>query len=121
MNKKLFLITVLICLIANISVLAQTVNNVPINEIKVEYVQIVGTANLMGTKVKIDIDFGQLNNVWTTKDSEIRDKNGNKMKFNSMIDALNFMSKAGYDFVSANAITVGNSNVYHYLLRKKNL
>jgi hypothetical protein len=34
-----------------------------------------------------------------------------------MIDALNFMSKNGFEFVNAYAITMGNQNVYHYLLR----
>ena len=37
-----------------------------------------------------------------------------------MIDALNFMSKNGYDFVTAYAFAIGNQNVYHYLMRKKN-
>ncbi len=37
--------------------------------------------------------------------------------FNSMIDALNFMTKNGFEFVDAYAITVDNQNVYHYLLK----
>jgi len=36
-----------------------------------------------------------------------------------MIDALNFMSKNEYEFVQAYALTVGNQNVYHYLMKKK--
>jgi hypothetical protein len=36
-----------------------------------------------------------------------------------MVDALNFMSDNGYEFVTAYAITVGNSNVYHFLMKKK--
>jgi len=37
-----------------------------------------------------------------------------------MIDALNFMNDNGYDFESAYALTIGNQNVYHFLLRKNN-
>jgi hypothetical protein len=35
-----------------------------------------------------------------------------------MVDALNFMSANGYEFVDSYAITVSNRNVYHYLLKK---
>ncbi len=59
--------------------------------------------------------------VFSTKDTQIRDKDGKLTTFNSMIDALNFMSKTGYDFVSAYTITISNQNVYHYLLQKKEM
>ncbi len=98
---------------------AQTVNDIPISEIDVEYVQIVGTAKLLSNKVTIQIDFGQENKVFKTKDTQVRDKDGRLMVFYSMIDALNFMSKNGYDFVEAYAVTIGNQNVYHYLLKKR--
>ena len=42
------------------------------------------------------------------------------MKFNSMIDALNFFNTYGYKFVNAYVITIGNQNVYHFLLEKVN-
>ncbi len=36
-----------------------------------------------------------------------------------MIDALNFMTKDGWEFVQAYAFSVGQSgNVYHYLLKR---
>ena len=98
---------------------SQTVNGKPISEIDVEYVQIVGTAKLLITKVSINIDFGQENKLFNAKDTQVRDKEGNLKTFNSMIDALNFMSGNGYDFVEAYVITVANQNVYHYLLKKR--
>ena len=48
------------------------------------------------------------------------DKDGKKLVFNSMIDALNFWNENGYEFIDANAMAVGNVNVYHYLLRNTN-
>ena len=99
---------------------SQTVNEIPIKDIDVEYVQIVGTSKLLSNKLTIEIDFGQENKLFSSdKDTRVRDANGKNMIFNSMIDALNFMTKNGYEFVHAYAITVGNQNVYHYLLRKK--
>ncbi len=98
---------------------AQTVNDVPIKDIDVEYMQIVGTQKLLSTKVTIELDFGQTTNFWKTTDNQIRDENGKLMAFNSMIDALKFFSKYGYEFYAAYIVTISNQNVYHYLLRKK--
>ena len=99
---------------------SQTVNDIPLKDIDVDYVQIVGTSKLLSNKLTIEIDFGQENKLFSSdKDTRVKDVNGKNMIFNSMIDALNFMTKNGYEFVQAYAITVSNQNVYHYLLRKK--
>lgn len=101
------------------TVKGQTVNDIPISEIDVEYIQIIGTSKLLSNKVTIQIDFGQENKYWSNKDTQVKDENGKLVVFNSMIDSLNFLSENGYEFVNAYAITIGNQNVYHYMLRKK--
>lgn len=110
-----------IILSTNLFVKAQTVNDIPINQLDVEYVQIVGTSKLLSTKLTIEIDFGQNTKFFSTgKETIVKDENGKNMVFNSMIDALNFMTKNGFEFVNAYAISVSSTqNVYHYLLRKK--
>ena len=105
----------------NGNIFSQTVNDVPIKDIDVEYVQIVGTSRLLSNKLSIEIDFGQENKIFSDKDTRVKDANGKNLIFNSMIDALNFMTQNGYEFVQAYAITVSNQNVYHYLLRKKKI
>jgi hypothetical protein len=115
--KKLTLIA--ICLLFISKVFSQTVNDVKISELNVEFAQIVGTSKLFSNKVTIEIDFGQENKIFRTKDTQVKDESGNLMVFNSMVDALNFFSKYGYDFITAYAFAVGNQNVYHYLLRKR--
>nr|WP_298004967.1 hypothetical protein [uncultured Flavobacterium sp.] len=105
-------------LFLSLAAFSQTVNEIPIKEIDVEYVQIVGTSKLLSTKLTIEIDFGQRTKFFSSgKETIVKDESGEKMIFNSMIDALNFMSKNGFEFVNAYAITIGNQNVYHYLLR----
>ena len=117
--KKLLTATVIGLLITVISK-AQTVNDIPLKDIDVEYVEIVGTSRLLSTKLTIEIDFGQENKLFSSdKDTRVKDANGKNMIFNSMIDALNFMTKNGYEFVQAYALAISNQNVYHYLLRKK--
>lgn len=64
-----------------------------------EYVRIVGTAKFLSTKVTIEVEFGQRNRFFDTNDTVLRDENGKLLELNSMIDALNFMDKNGYEFV----------------------
>lgn len=116
---KTLLLSALI-LLCSLTIKAQTVNDVPLTDIDVEYVQIVGTSKLLSTKLTIEIDFGQRTKFFSSgKETIVKDIDGKAVDFNSMIDALNFMSKNGYEFVNAYAITIGNQNVYHYLLRNK--
>lgn len=116
--KKIF---VLLALLAGaLSMKAQTVNGILIKDIDSDYMQIVGTAKFMSTKLSILLDFGQNTKLFSGgKETIVKDENGKNMEFNSMVDALNFFSKHGYEFASAYVVTVGNQNVYHYLLKKK--
>lgn len=99
---------------------SQTVNDIPIKDIDVEYVQIVGTSRMLSNKVTIEIDFGQVNKYFSNdKDTRVKDDAGKNVIFNSMIDALNFMVKNGYEFVQAYAFARDSQSVYHYLMRKK--
>lgn len=118
--KNLFICMLFLIALGFSNVYSQTVNDVPLKDIDVEYVQIVGTQKLMSTKVIIQIDFGQRTKLFSLgKETVLKDEQGKPLDFNSMIDALNFMSENGFEFVSAYTITVNNQNVYHYIMRKK--
>lgn len=99
---------------------AQTVDDVPIKEIGTEYIQIVGREKLLSNKVNVEIDFGQgvplFGNI---KHSVIKDEDGKKMEFNSMVRALNFFSQYGYEFVQAYTTRDESSNTVYYLMRKR--
>lgn len=86
------------------------------NEQNYVYCQIVGTKAIMSSKVTIEIDFGQARKLFT--DLRLKNSAGKAIKFNSMVDALNYMGAQGWEFVQAYTITLGNTNVYHYLLKK---
>lgn len=98
---------------------SQTVNDIPLKDFTAQYVEIVGTRKPLTNKVLIEIDFGQVNKVWNFKDMQLRDKDNKPIILNSMIDALNFMCKNGYDFVQAYAYAEGSQSVYHYLMRRQ--
>lgn len=100
---------------------AQTVNDVPLKDIDVDYVEIVGTSKLMSTKLNISLDFGQQTKLFSAgKEVMVKDEGGKNIEFNSMVDALNFMAKNGFEMVQAYIVSANNQNVYHYLLHKKN-
>ena len=117
---KKYLYILLTTILISSTGFSQTVNDVPLKDINAEYVQIKGVPVLLKNKLRILIDFGQFSRSLSTKDQVIVDSEGRKMQFNSMIEALNFMSANGYEFVQAYGVSVTNNEIEHYyLLRKK--
>lgn len=82
------------------------------------YCELVGTQNLLG-KIIVSVDFGQVS---LFSDNRLVDENGDVLKFNSMIDAMNYMGALGWEFEQAYVVTYyygkNTSNVYHWLLSK---
>lgn len=115
MRKQIHL-TILFSLISTYSVVAQFIDNKPISEIDIDYIRITEEEKLFAKKLNISFDYGQ------EKVGQLKDKSGNPNQFNSMIDALNFISKNGYDFVSLdNEKTGDNQYLYRYIMKKKKL
>ena len=80
------------------------------------YCEIVGTEKFLSTKCTVMIDYGQEQKVFS--DHSLVDENGKRITFNSMVEALNFMSKLGWKFEHAYVVTHSQQNVYHWLLSK---
>ena len=107
-------ITVLVSLSFFLSVTAfsQTVNGIPVSELQSnsEYIRIIERPVLLTKKIKIDIEYGQLEK---SKNTEVIDSTGFPMQFNSIIEVLNLMSKYGYKLIHSNDTTST------YLMRRK--
>ena len=73
----------------------------------------------MSNKVLVNVDFGQGINMWRPRESMLLNEKGKPINFESMIDALNFMAKKGWVFVDAYGITVGQQNVFHWIMKKE--
>ena len=84
------------------------------------YCELVGSSSMFSSKVKVTIDFGQETSFWKgNKDQQLVDSEGKDIKFNSMVDAMNFMGKNGWKFIQAYTIGDGkNGYVYRWLLYK---
>lgn len=81
------------------------------------YCELVGTAKFMSNKVRVQVDYGQESSFWKGI-SYMKDENGKKIEFNSMVDAMNYFGKQGWEFVQAYTVTMNNQNVYHWLMKK---
>lgn len=82
-----------------------------------QYAEVVATPRLLSNKVTIDIDYGEERSIW--KDTRLKNEEGKLKKFNTTIDALNYMGKEGWKLVNAFPVLIGNnSQVYHYVFKK---
>lgn len=117
MKAILLLLTVLLIAITS-TAQAQFVAGQHLKDIRTPYIQIMGRSRFLSDKVDIYIDFGQAGSVqWAQK--KLVDANGKHIIFNSMMDAMNYVSEWGYEFKTAYAFAVGNQSVYHYLMVRK--
>lgn len=82
----------------------------------IQYALVMGAEIPFSHKVAITIDYGQATARWAP--DYLRDEEGRLAKFNSMVDAMNYMASEGWRFVFAYAFSVGNQQVYHYLFTK---
>ncbi len=81
-----------------------------------QYAEVVATPRLLSSKVTIDIDYGEERSIW--KDTRLKNDEGKLKKFNTVVDALNYMGKDGWNLVNAFPFITGNSQVYHYVFKK---
>jgi hypothetical protein len=93
---------------------AQTVNDKAVKEISAEYIQIMGSQNMMGSKMNIDFDLGEAG-----KEIKIKDEAGKTIKFNSMMEAVNFFTKNGFEYVDSFGYSDGDVRRQYVVLKKK--
>ncbi len=81
-----------------------------------QYCQVIATPRVFSSKVTIEIDFGEERSVW--RDNRLKSYDGKLKKFNTVIDALNYMGKDGWIFINAYPVRSGNSEIYHFAFKK---
>ncbi|MGM0944516.1 MAG: hypothetical protein ACQEW9_04975 [Bacteroidota bacterium] len=99
------------------SLQAQSIDGVALEEIESTYIQLTGRGRLFSNTIRVEVDFGQDRSRGKVNDSQIIDQNGNVVLFNSMVDALNFFDRLGYEYVNSEHIS--EDSPIQYLLRKK--
>lgn len=76
------------------------------------YCQLVGFKNL-AAQLRLKVLWNNMKD-----ENNLRDENGEKIEFNTMVDAMNYMSKRGWDYVECVTYREGTNNVVHYIFRK---
>lgn len=113
--KKLILSAVLFAAYA-VAFAQVSVEGVDINALGIKYCEIKGySASTTNQRVSIVVDYGQ--DFKAFKPQVIRGEDGKPVVFNTMIDALNFMEKNGWEYINSHA--VAGAGVYNYLLKRK--
>jgi len=82
-----------------------------------QYCQVIATPRLFSNKVTIDIDFGEEKSY--LKDDQLKTYDGKLKKFNTIIDALNFMGRDGWVFINAYPVQLANTEIYHFAFKKQ--
>ena len=99
----------------------QEPDSIPMPKIKTAFAEIRGIkSGIIGNKITVEIDFGEENFFWGNDGrNRVVDENGKPMKFNTMIDAMNFMGERGWVYTDSYVVTIGNQNIIHWLLSKE--
>jgi len=99
---------------------SQTLNGIAIEDLDAKYIEIVGTSKLLKPfQVNITVNYGQVGRVSELSKAKVLGENGKPYPFNGMMGVVNFFSDRGYKLDMAYPLTVGNSNVYHYIMLKE--
>ncbi|GAB3560087.1 hypothetical protein [Spirosoma fluminis] len=117
---KTILITLTLGLLVAYQASAQVfVDGVNVNEQTITYCQLIGINRTIFSGTRIWIDYGQPK--FTTANSQqISGQDAVARKFNSVMDALNFMVQNGWELVSSNVTSSKEEpTTYVYLLRKR--
>ena len=108
MRKNQIIIIALLLLSTN-SITAQT---------KRYFCEIKGTEKL-NTKMKIVFDFGNIPIYRLKNKMQIVDEQGKEIEFNSMVDAMNYMSERGWNFLQAySTYLIFVAPIEHWILYK---
>ncbi len=78
----------------------QSVGNVRLSEINASFIAIESIESLFSVKITLRINYGQKIQFLSSNNEILRDENQQDIQFNSIIDALNFLSAYGYEFVA---------------------
>jgi hypothetical protein len=82
-----------------------------------QYCQVIAKPRLLSNKVTIDIDFGDEKSFW--RDTRLKTEAGKIRKFNTIIDALNYMGREGWVFINAFTVRIGDEETYHFAFKKQ--
>lgn len=87
---------------------------------KFNYCELVCKKKLLSNKVKCFMDYGQHTSILNEKRKmKLKDEEGKVLKFESNIDALNFLGLQGWEVIDTYYITIKKDTYFGYLLKQE--
>ena len=88
---------------------------------KFVYCQVVATEKFLSNKVNVELDFGQKMKYFV--DNRLKDEEGKAIKFNTNVDAMNYMGRQGWEFAQISIASVptgmgGTTMIYVTVMKK---
>jgi len=104
-------------LILSMVLLSSIVSKAQTDTSKVEqYCQLIATPRFLSNEVTIDIDYGDEKSFW--QDNRLRTEEGKIKKFNTIIDAMNYMGREGWIFINAYPVHMAQTEIFHFAFKK---
>ena len=116
---KTHLLASAVTLFVTASANTQTVYGVPLKDLDTEYVQITGEPRMLSDKINLVVDYGQERKRLFSKPMMLMETGNREMEFNSMIDALNFMTRHGYALVESFGVNKEFPYSQHLMRKRK--
>ena len=101
------------------SILLQDVDKISYENKSIEiFCDLISTRKFLGTKEDISINYGNRDSLWTS-DKMFTLVASDLKKYNSVIDALNYMGSEGWKEISSYSTSHNSYIVKHYVLKKE--
>ena len=95
------------------------VNKQLIDSLGVEYITIHASQQFLSDKVRVELEYGQVNKYLASSETRISDVNGREVVFNSLLEVLNLLAQQGYEYVDSFIDPFSNDGkTLKFLLRK---
>ena len=114
-------IVLLMGLAITVSMNAQKVNDIKLEDVPARYVEVVSQQKGMRIfQVIVYLDYGQIGKMKDIQKGYIFSEDGTAMSFNGSMGVLNLMDAKGYKYISQSLVTIGGQSIYKYLLENTN-
>ncbi|RMD68311.1 MAG: hypothetical protein D6818_11695 [Bacteroidetes bacterium] len=117
--KNLILTALLVGGLAQLATAQILIEGEDIRTLPVHYIEIVGQSNIWGTKVRIQVDFGQKYGHWGL--DKLTGPDGKPLKLNTMMEALNLFYANGWKYLDSYIVqeTPEVQPVIHFILERR--
>jgi hypothetical protein len=80
------------------------------------FAMLIAQQKPFSTKYSFSVDYGEATKVFS--DTRMKNDQGAVIKFNSVVDAMNYMTAQGWEYIDRTELYFQNIQTHHYLFKK---